>query len=323
VGLATYRCIRPNHNCDAQLHSRSFNDPPRSRMHQCIDRIGRYVEKHVKVFHIEMTVNTDTFPGYLGYMQSQETGWSWFDTLSARVAKHSLDYTPLALNRRIFFANKAPYGVTSIQAGEAEAVHALTLKNLYRQQLIEVQGQSDIVVMPIPYVMPYSVYSIMNPILVYSMGLGYMFNFYKGKPLLKQGGTAIFLHPLENKFDAVHHPSYIELWENLAATRDPHEVDRRWADALATNPRYIELYRHHNAYHGFHPISMWNWGAHGMQHCGQVIIVNPTSHEAAQRLGWQTARTVEEAIAMGRSKHGASASVSVIHSPPISMWEVK
>jgi lactate racemase len=322
VGLATYQCIRPNHNCDAQMNSRSFNDPPRSKMHHCIDRIGRYVEKLVKVFHIEMTVNNDTFPGYLGYMQKQESTWSALDTMSARVNKHFLDASPLALNRKIFFANKAPYKVTSIQAGEAEAVHRVTLENVYKQQLIEVEGQSDIVVMPIPYVMPYSVHSIMNPILVYAMGLGYLFNFYRNKPLLKKGGTAIMLHSLENKFHRVHHPSYVELFENLKQTRDPYEVDRRWADELALNERYINLYRYHNAYHGFHAISMWNWGCHGMTHCGQVIAVNPTSPEAAAQLGWETARTIEEAIAMGKSKHGASASVSVIHSPPIAMWHV-
>jgi lactate racemase len=325
VGLATYRCIRPNHNCDAQMHSRSFNDPPRSKMHHCIDRIGRYVEKHVKVFHIEMTVNNDTFPGYIGYMQTQETSWSAIDKIGARLNKHFLDISPLALNRKVFFAgvNKAPYRVTSIQAGEAEAVHKITLENVYRQQLIEVQGQSDIVVFPIPYVMPYSMHSIMNPILVFSMGLGYMFNFYRNQPLVKKGGTAIFLHPLENKFHPVHHPSYSDLFEKLKITRDPYEVDKRWADALATDERYIKLYRHHNAYHGFHPISMWNWGSHGMTHCGQVIAVNPASPEAARQLGWETAPTLEEAIEMGRARHGRSASISIAHSPPIAMWDVK
>jgi len=323
VGLVTYRCVRSNHNHDAQYHSRSFNDPPRSRMHHIINRVGRYIEKHVKVFHIEMTVNTDTFPAYLGYMQTQETTWSALDKISARITQASLSCTPLALNRKIFFANRAPYGVTSVQAGECEAVHEQTLRNLYRQQLITVEGQSDILIVPIPYVMPYSVHSVMNPILVYAMGLGYMFNFYMNKPLLKPGGSIIFLHPLEFKFDPVHHPSYIELFDKLQETRDPAEVDRRWADELAHNPKYIELYRYHNAYHGFHPVSMWNWGAYGMNYCGQVIIVDPRSPEAAHRMGWRTARNVEEAIEMAREKHGASATISVIHSPPIAMWEVK
>ncbi|MFH0939635.1 MAG: lactate racemase domain-containing protein [Planctomycetota bacterium] len=323
VGLATYRCVRSNHNYDHQCNSRSFNDPPRSKMHQAIDRIGRYVKQHVKIFHIETTVNTNMFPWYLSYMQTPETGWSLLDKINARVNKHFLDCTPLAFNRKIFFSIKSPYGVTSIQAGDTDPVHALTLKNVYQQQLIEINGQSDIVVMPIPYVMPYSVHSVMNPILVYSMGLGYMFNFYRNQPLVKKGGTLILIHPLEKKFDPVHHPSYIELFENLKQTRDPYEVDRRWGDQFATDERYIQAYRFRNAYHGFHPISMWNWGSHGMEHCGQVIAVNPQSPEAAAQLGWQTAPTVEEAIQMGRSKHGPSATISVVHTPPIAMWDVK
>ncbi|HEY3324482.1 MAG TPA: lactate racemase domain-containing protein [Planctomycetota bacterium] len=327
VGLATYRCVRANHNCDHQMNSRSFNDPPRSKMHQAIDRIGRYVEKQIKIFHIETTVNTDTFPNsfpwYLAYMQKPEPNWTVADKVGARLNKHFLDFSPLAFNRKIFFSVKSPYQVTGVTAGEAEAVHKVTLENLYRQQLIEIQGQSDIVVLPIPYVMPYSVHSVMNPILVYSMGLGYMFNFYRNQPIVKKGGTVILIHSLENRFDSVHHPSYSDLFEKLKQTRDPYEVDKRWADELAHDERYIKLYRFHNAYHGFHPISMWNWGAHGSQHAGQIIIVNPQSTEAAQRLGWETAATVEAAIEMGRSKQGSGASVSVVHSPPIAMWDVR
>ena len=323
VGLVTYRCVRSNHNYEHQFNSRSFNDPPRSKMHSAINRIGRYIEKHIKVFHIEMTVNTDTFPHYLGFMQKQELEWSFPEKIMARINKHLLDLTPLSLNRKIFFANKAPYTVTSIQAGEAEAVHQLTLQNIYKQQLIDVDGQSDILIIPIPYVMPYSVNSIMNPILVYAMGLGYMFNFYMNKPLVKQGGTIIFLHPLENKFDQIHHPSYIELFDKLKETRDPRIIDKKYADLLATDERYIHLYRFHNAYHGFHPVSMWNWGSYGMSYVGQIITVNPKSREAAERLGWQAAPNLNEAIEMAKTKQGRSATISVIHSPPIAMWNVK
>ncbi|MGD0094139.1 MAG: lactate racemase domain-containing protein, partial [Planctomycetota bacterium] len=322
VGLGTYRCVRAHHNIEHNIASRSFNDPPHSKLHQTMDRIGRYVEQHVKIFHIETTVNTDTFPHILGYMQKPERNWSLLDKLSARINKHFLDCSPLALNRQIFFATRSPYLVTSIQAGAAEPVHELTLKNLYQQQLVELTGQSDIAVLPIPYIMPYSVHSVMNPILVYSMGLGYMFNFYRNKPLVKPGGTVVFTHPLENKFDPVHHPSYSELFEKLRETRDPFEVDKRWADYLAHKEEYIQAYRFRNAYHGFHPISMWNWGAHGTQHCGQVITVNPTSPEAAARLGWQTAPTVEAALEMARSRLGQSATISVAHCPPIAMWHV-
>lgn len=322
VGLATYRCVRSNHNHDHQLHSRSFNDPPRSKMHHAMDRIGRYVKKSVKIFHIETTVNNDTFPWFIGYMQKPEPEWNIVDKIGARINKTFLDCTPLSLNRNIFHAVRSPYAMTGCHAGETEPVHKITLENVYKQQLIEIQGQSDILVAPIPYVMPYSVHSVMNPILVYAMGLGYMFNFYRNQPVVKKGGTIIFTHPLQNRFNAQHHPSYIELFERIKHTRDPKVVDS-WSDELASNPNYIDKYRRHNAYHGFHAISMWNWGVHGTDHVGQVIAVNPTSPEAAAQLGWQTAPTVEAAIAMGREKQGANATVSVLHSPPIGMWDVK
>jgi hypothetical protein len=67
---------------------------------------------------------------------------------------------------------------------------------------------------------------------------------------------------------------------------------------------------------------MWNWGCHGMAHCGQVIIANGVSAAAAQRLGWETAATVEDAVAMAQGRLGHSATISVIHSPPIAMWDV-
>jgi len=322
VGLATYRCIRTNHNVEHNMGARSINDPPRSRLHKTFDEIGRYVEKNVKVFHLEMTVDTSTFPWYLNYLQKQEHKWNAIDWMTSRINKLSMDCTPLALNRKIFFANKAPYKVTSVQAGECEAVHKITLENVYKQQNIKIKGQSDIYIIPIPYVMPYSVHAVMNPILVQAMGLGYMFNFYKGRPVVKEGGTIIFLHPLEEKFYPVHHPSYIELWEKLKETTDSHKIDH-YADELATNPKYIELYRHHNAYHGFHPVSMWNWGAHGRAHCGQVITVNPRSPSAAQRLGWEAAPNLTQAIEMAKTKQGSNASISLCHSPPIAMWEVE
>ena len=53
--------------------------------------------------------------------------------------------------------------MTSVQAGEVEAVHASTIANLHRQQLVDVEGQSDVVIFGLPHVGPYNVNSIMNP----------------------------------------------------------------------------------------------------------------------------------------------------------------
>ena len=45
----------------------------------------------------------------------------------------------------------------------------------------------------------------MNPILVMCLGLGYFFNMYRGKPLVREGGVLIMSHPTPWEFHPVHH----------------------------------------------------------------------------------------------------------------------
>ncbi len=112
-------------------------------------------------------------------------------------------------------------------------MHEVTTENVYRQHLVEVEGQTDILTMGIPYICPYNVNSIMNPILVMCMGLGYLFNLYRGKPLVREGGVVIMTHPTHPDFHPVHHPSYIDFYEQvLAETTDPHVMCKQVRGAL-------------------------------------------------------------------------------------------
>ena len=54
-------------------------------------------------------------------------------------------------------AGRRPTRMTSVQAGEVEAVHRLTTEHVYDQQLIPVEGQTDVVLYGLPYVGPYNV----------------------------------------------------------------------------------------------------------------------------------------------------------------------
>ena len=61
------------------------------------------------------------------------------------------------------------------------------------QYVIPLKGQADILICPVPEISPYNVNSIMNPILVHCLGLGYLFNMYRNKPLVRPGGAAILV----------------------------------------------------------------------------------------------------------------------------------
>ena len=206
----------------------------------------------VKIFQIETTVNNNTFgrEGPLALLQKREWEWSARDRGQFIAMQRGLDLLPVKTKRRIFGGWQSPYEMTSVQAGEVEAVHKRTIENVYAQQLVTVEGQTDILTMGLPYICPYNVNSIMNPILVMCLGLGYFFNLYKGKPLVREGGVVIMNHPTPWEFHPVHHPSYIDFFEQvLIETTDPIEIEKKYEKQFAEDEWYIHLYRNSYAYH--------------------------------------------------------------------------
>ena len=214
--------------------------------------------------------------------------------------------------------------MTSVQAGEVERrAPASRPRTSTASSSSRSQGQTDILTMGIPYICPYNVHSIMNPILVMCMGLGYFFNLYRGKPLVREGGVVIMTHPTQPDFHPVHHPSYIDFYEQvLADTTDPHVMSKQWEERYANDEWYRHLYRTGNAYHGVHPFYMWYWGAHGMQHCGRVIIVGGDP-KAVRRLGFVPASTLDDALEIASDVVGRSPTITHLHTPPILMADVK
>src|ERR671918_754326 len=326
TGLASYRSLRHHHNVVTMQRSRSFMDRHRSELHSSNWRMGKVLrDAGVKIFQIETTLNNDTFgtSGPMAVLQKREWEWTARDRASFLAMKAGLDRLPLKARRRIFQAWQAPYGGTSGQAGEIEAVHEATTANVFRQQLVPVEGQTDILTMGLPYICPYNVNSVMNPILVMCLGLGYFFNMYRGQPLVREGGVVIMSHPTTWEFHPVHHPSYIDFFEQvLADTTDPIEVEKTYEKSFAEDEWYRHLYRTSYAYHGVHPFYMWYWCAHALQHLGGVIIVGGDP-KAVRRLGMRSASTFADALEMASDTVGRSPSITYMHTPPLVMAEVK
>ena len=323
TGLASYRSLRHHHNVRTMQRSTSFMDQEHSALHSSNWRMGRLLAREgVRVFQIETTLNNDTFPQPFAFLQKREWEWTARDRATYLGSAKSLERTPRRLARQIFQSIKAPHRLTSVQAGEVEAVHALTTANVYRQQLVPVEGQTDVLTMGLPYICPYNVNSVMNPILVMCLGLGYFFNLYRGQPLVRRGGVVIMSHPTPWEFHPVHHPSYIDFFEQvLAETTDPLELEAKYEEQFATDPWYVHLYRTSHAYHGVHPFYMWYWGAHALQHLGGVIVVGGDT-KAVRRMGFKPATTLRDALEMAEDVVGREPTVTHLHSPPILMADV-
>jgi hypothetical protein len=198
-----------------------------------------------------------------------------------------------------------------------------TLKRAYEQYLVPVTGQADILITGIPYISPYNVNSFLNPLLVQVMANGYLFNLYKGVPMVKKGGTMIILHPCTDQFDNEHHAPYIEFVHRLLPeTRDAMELHKRFEKSFAENPAYIEMYRSGHAYHPAHPFFMWYWGEAGRQHLGRMIVVGADNEYIPKLLGWETARTMDEALRMAKTTAPPRPEILALHCPPTLMAEM-
>jgi lactate racemase len=324
VGLAPYQSLRHHHNPATLRESHSYMDPANSALHHSANRMGKLINRQLNVFSIETAVNTRMYGPMLDFLHKNEDRFSDWDRLRLKGFRWTLNAMSNELRRQALSQYAAPYGMTGVWAGETETVHRQALARVFQQYAVPVSGQSDILIVGVPYICPYNVNSIMNPVLVQCTGLGYLFNMFRNKPLVKPGGTLIICHPLRDEFHPEHHPSYIEFFHRcLSETSDSLELEKQFEAEFAGNPTYIHMYRYGHAYHGVHPFYMWYWGEPGRQHCGRVIAAGCEQPEVAARLGWESADTLDEAIAMATAAHGRAATITYLHLPPLVIADVE
>jgi lactate racemase len=149
---------------------------------------------------------------------------------------------------------------------------------------------------------------------------------YRGKPLVRQGGALIIYHPVPYEFSQLHHPSYVDFFEEvLVESTDPATIEAKFEKAYATDPWYIHLYRTSHAYHGVHPFYMWYWGAHALDHIGDSrnVVWVGADRKTVERMGFRAASTMADALEMVHGAVGSSPSISYLHAPPHVLADVR
>ncbi|MGK0359650.1 MAG: nickel-dependent lactate racemase [Bradymonadia bacterium] len=327
VGLCDYASVSAHHNTRTLHKCHSYMDTrhEKSALQGIMDRMGKIVDEQLDVFHIETTVNNRMFGGQLAHLGRPERTWSEFDWAKQRASAAMLERLPESARRAIFNKVTAPYGVIGVEAGATEPVHAKILEKQYAQYAVPVKGQADVVVMGVSPISPYSVYSIMNPLLVQVMVLGYLFNLYRNMPLVKKDGVLIVFHPCREEFHRTHHPSYVEFYHRMLSISTNSYDIHKFEHEFTSNPDYIQMYRKGNAYHPVHPFYMWYWGDAGRKWLGDHVIVVDAEHtQVPLQLGWRNARTLDEALEMAQGILGKSVpEVTMFHCPPIMLCDME
>ncbi len=320
VGLGTYNSIR-NHHDPKTLEKSVLMDPNNSLLHKSIEEMGKLIKNAVPIFTIEIVLNNDIWPPYLKFLSANnkklgEEGKSYIKT-------KTWSLLPQKLKEKARNFLRSNYGLITVNAGEVEAVHDKTLEELHKQQNIKVKGQTDVLVIGLPNISPYSVFSTFNPVLLMNQALGYAYNLYQKKPLVREGGTLIVSNPCYKNFSKIHHPSYIEFFDKvLPETKDPYEIKKEYEEDFAHRNEYIDKYRNNYAFHGVHPLYAWYWGARALKNLGKVIIAGAKEPWVVRRMGFDNSKSIEEAINKAEELHGKDCTITYQRMPPIFVCEV-
>jgi hypothetical protein len=323
VGLCSYESLRPHHNPHSIRASDSYMDPKGSQLAHDIGRMGKVAHRELNIFNIETTVNNRMFDRNLDFLCKNEDDLNGKERLLLKALVAATAKLPQPARQAIFDKFPAPYEVTGVVAGEAEAVHARTIEKCFDQYMVPIEGQADVLVTGIPFISPYNVHSFLNPLLVQVLAQGYLFNMYRGAPLVKKGGTLILTHPCTDKFDHEQHAPYIDFVHRLLPeTRDAVELRTRYEEKFAKDPAFIQMFRNGHAYHPAHPFFMWYWGENGRQHVGRVIVVGADNEYIPKLMGWETAPSMDEALYRAKNGEARSLDITLLHMPPIVMGDM-
>jgi hypothetical protein len=224
--------------------------------------------------------------------------------------------------RRVFVIegttnNADPAELVQVVAGHPPEAHVKGLEILQQQQVVDVNGQSDVAVFGMSNQRdPYSKLSIINPILVRNLAMSYSYGLFQNVPLMKPGGIMIVCHPCLRQFDAVKYPSYVEMFEKLLpSNRDAVELWDLYAEDYAHRPEFVHKYRYGYGFHGVHPLILYGQGIYGLKHLSKVFLAGATDFEVARMLGFEPFASVEEAIAEAENLMGADCSITYLDMP--------
>ena len=323
VGLCSYKSLRPHHNPATIRKSDSYMDPGGSQLARDIERMGKLAHKHLNIFTIEATVNNQMFDKSLDFLMKNEDELSGREKALLKGLVMTTARLPQPARQAIFDRFPAPYALTSVYAGATADVHPRIIEKNFEQYCVPIEGQADVLVTGIPFISPYNVHAFLNPLLVQVLAQGYLFNMYRGAPLVKKGGTLIITHPCTDKFDHEQHAPYIDFVHRLLPeSRDSNVLREKYEEKFAKDPALIQMFRSGHAYHPAHPFFMWYWGENGRQHIGRVIVVGADNEYIPKLLGYETSPNMEDALYKAKNGQNKTLDITCLHVPPIVMGDV-
>jgi hypothetical protein len=316
VGFGTYNSLRHHHAPQMTAESPHVMQPHGSEMHACIERLSRVIQQKTRILVLEAPMNGSTYPPAMSYLCKPAERCGPLERALKSVTPLGMKLMPEGKRFDLFKGIRSRYAPLEFNAGSIDAVHPKTLGRLRQQLEVRTDRQFDTLVFGLPDLSPYSVGARINPVLVVSDVLGYVFNWFYDRPFVKQGGVVIILNPVYEIFHPEYHVAYRRFYDEvLRETHDPFEMQASFQDRFARHPELVDCYRNRWAHHGFHPFTVWYWATYPMRWLSRVILVGPPNDAVAKRLGVAWSPSLQHALGTARELTGGD-DVVALSIPP-------
>jgi len=277
----------------------------------------------VPVFAVAATVNAAVGPSTSPFLTRREWEWSLADQATAFGVGRGMELLGGRGRRRVLRDLAADYAITSVGAGDPGLVSAAAWADADAQARVEVDGQSDVVVVGLGPFGPFHGSGPGDAVLAAHGALADVFTRFRGRPVVRENGAMIVYHPMAARFSQLHQPSYVDFYEEvLAESSEPATIEAKFERQYATDPWYTSLYRTSLALHGVHPFHRWYETAPARAYLGEVVFVGGDRGVCA-RLGFRAASTLADALEIVAASVGRDPSITYLHAPPRLVADVR
>src|SRR6202171_5661049 len=139
VGLCDYESLRAHHEPQTIRDSDSYMDPARSELRHKCGRLGKIVDQHLNVFHIEAAINNRMYKGDMDFLTKNEDDFCAFDRMKFEAMRYTMSKLPRAARRKLLHSMPAQYEITACFAGKTEPAHATQIERGLHRHAIPVR----------------------------------------------------------------------------------------------------------------------------------------------------------------------------------------
>lgn len=259
--------------------------------------IERRLQRRVPVTGVSLALNLPRISGpFAGYPHDEEA----VDRVARSRTRRLFGLAPAAARQRMLERLPRELTAAAAYAGPPSVAHAEALLRGTVFKSCPLDEPLDALVLGVPPTTPWLPRERPNPVTAAYLGLGHALRLWRNAPPVREGGTAILVHPLPRRFPRPTQSPYRAVLY-AAAAREVDAMRVAEQDAVR-DPAAIADYRAGRTCHPLQPFVEWSACDAVAQRLGAVLVAGCRDAQTARQLGLVPVHALGAALEMARGR---------------------